>query len=305
MKRKINLVGQNTLTVSLPRKWVEKNNIKKGDEIEVIEDESNTLIISTKPAASKEREIHLTIEKDDPTYIRSLLGSLYRKGYDKIYLKYPNYEIYKKISEAASSLMGYEIIDFSADKCTIRNMIIDESSEFDSVLRRIYYSLKMMNTLILEDIKSKKFDKLKDFKDMRISNWKLRDYALRIIWRKNLFQNENFNYSLIIWNFEKISNQLKKIYEVMTQKPKNNYSELTAIFQKYAQLLDLIDTVYYKKETSKAHLIDDVSHEISNKCATSFSPNKDVDLVLAYIIENSRRLQDLKSSILMIHLDSS
>ncbi|MCK5630481.1 MAG: AbrB/MazE/SpoVT family DNA-binding domain-containing protein, partial [Nanoarchaeota archaeon] len=35
MKRKVNKVGQNTLTVSLPSKWVKKLNIKPGDELEL------------------------------------------------------------------------------------------------------------------------------------------------------------------------------------------------------------------------------------------------------------------------------
>ena len=34
MKRKVNRVGANTLTVSLPSKWAMKYGIKAGDEIE-------------------------------------------------------------------------------------------------------------------------------------------------------------------------------------------------------------------------------------------------------------------------------
>ena len=45
MKRKINLVGQNTLTVSLPTKWAKRYNLKKGDEVEVSEEEKNIQLI--------------------------------------------------------------------------------------------------------------------------------------------------------------------------------------------------------------------------------------------------------------------
>ena len=49
MKRKVNLVGQNTLTVSLPTKWARDNGIKKGDEINifVFRYEQRGYIIST------------------------------------------------------------------------------------------------------------------------------------------------------------------------------------------------------------------------------------------------------------------
>ena len=44
MKRKINRVGQNTLTVSLPTKWVKKIGIKQGDELDIFEEGRNLTI---------------------------------------------------------------------------------------------------------------------------------------------------------------------------------------------------------------------------------------------------------------------
>ena len=41
MERKVNKVGINTLTVSLPSKWTENNNIEKGDSLDVIEDKNS------------------------------------------------------------------------------------------------------------------------------------------------------------------------------------------------------------------------------------------------------------------------
>ena len=35
MKRKVNLVGSSTLTVSLPTAWAKERGIKKGDELNV------------------------------------------------------------------------------------------------------------------------------------------------------------------------------------------------------------------------------------------------------------------------------
>ena len=37
MKRKINSVGQSTFTVSLPAEWAKYHNLKKGDEIEIVD----------------------------------------------------------------------------------------------------------------------------------------------------------------------------------------------------------------------------------------------------------------------------
>ena len=50
MKRKVNRVGQNTLTVSLPSKWVKENDVKQGDELEIIEEHNKILLSKGTPA---------------------------------------------------------------------------------------------------------------------------------------------------------------------------------------------------------------------------------------------------------------
>ena len=45
MKRKVNLVGQNTLTVSLPTKWAQEHGIKKGIEVELLEDKDRKSVV--------------------------------------------------------------------------------------------------------------------------------------------------------------------------------------------------------------------------------------------------------------------
>ena len=48
MKRKIIKQGHNTLTVTLPSKWVKDLNLSAGDEIELIEKDKSILITSEK-----------------------------------------------------------------------------------------------------------------------------------------------------------------------------------------------------------------------------------------------------------------
>jgi len=44
MKRKVTLHGPATLSVSLPLKWARMFNVKKGDELEVVEQKDSLLI---------------------------------------------------------------------------------------------------------------------------------------------------------------------------------------------------------------------------------------------------------------------
>ncbi|MDP7323990.1 MAG: AbrB/MazE/SpoVT family DNA-binding domain-containing protein [Candidatus Woesearchaeota archaeon] len=56
MKRKVNLVGINTLTVSLPSKWVKEHNIRKGDELEM-RSENDSLIIGGSYKTQKKKRL--------------------------------------------------------------------------------------------------------------------------------------------------------------------------------------------------------------------------------------------------------
>ncbi|MBI2136461.1 AbrB/MazE/SpoVT family DNA-binding domain-containing protein, partial [Candidatus Woesearchaeota archaeon] len=55
MKRKLVQHGNTSLTVSLPKKWTDKFNLKKGDEIEIVEKDDKLFLylqagnISEKP----------------------------------------------------------------------------------------------------------------------------------------------------------------------------------------------------------------------------------------------------------------
>ena len=120
MQRKVNLVGQNTLTVSLPNEWVKKNHVQKGDEIEYLVD--NEKIIFSKNKISKEKkEITLNITDFPYGSIARNIYLLYRLNYSKIKLIFDKNEIYhpkhkKKvdlkttIQKITYRLIGAEII---------------------------------------------------------------------------------------------------------------------------------------------------------------------------------------------------
>src|SRR3989338_5785197 len=101
MKRRVIKQGNNTLTITLPRKWAEKHGIKAGEEIEV-EEKSETLLISSsngKQIATKEIDL-----SDFGPLIPRVIYALYKKGYDKIHLQFSD----KSALPLIQSAMGNE-----------------------------------------------------------------------------------------------------------------------------------------------------------------------------------------------------
>src|SRR3989338_9839204 len=88
MKRSVIQIANSTQLISLPRKWSQKYNIQKGDELE-IEEQGNRLNVSiNKGIELLSKEIDVT--GLDRTTILYYLQSLYRMGYDEIHVKFQN-----------------------------------------------------------------------------------------------------------------------------------------------------------------------------------------------------------------------
>jgi len=104
MKRKVSKIGQSTLMVSLPHKWVKKYNIEKGDEVEVEID--GGIITIRQPGKSKQsKEWRMTLNTTYPKIIRIQLNTIYRSGYDRIIINYQNTETIKIIRKLVSDYL--------------------------------------------------------------------------------------------------------------------------------------------------------------------------------------------------------
>lgn len=165
MKRKVVRHGPSSLTISLPMKWVKKNNISAGDEIEV-KDLSNTLVLGgTGSQARKSITIDVTgIGRS----INRVIGSVYRAGYDDVLIKYSTPEEFRAIQDQIEkSLKGFEVFRYSSKEILIKSIYQQNVEDFDNVLQRYFYAIKtvgvdlrkvlenpekeFLNTIILQD----------------------------------------------------------------------------------------------------------------------------------------------------------
>ena len=101
MKRKVNKVGQNTLTVSLPNKWIKENKIEKGDELDV-NVEADVISFSKSEREKGEKEVRINIDNYSYLSLARYIYLLYRTDYDKIILTYSKPEIYDPKKERST-----------------------------------------------------------------------------------------------------------------------------------------------------------------------------------------------------------
>jgi phosphate uptake regulator len=191
MKRKVIKQGNNTLTITLPRQWCEKFNVKGGDEIDLTESEKS-IIISNTDATLQMDSITLDISNVDKTTAAIWIQGLYRYGYDSMTVSsssqlLPHYRIDKDVSiskiihDIASRFIGSEIISSSASSFQIKRIAQESQEEFENVLRRIFLLLKEMMEVFIESLEKKSIEGLESIELHHVNIKKFINYSLRLL----------------------------------------------------------------------------------------------------------------------------
>lgn len=213
MKRKIIKQGHNTLTVTLPSKWVKDLNLNAGDEIELIEKDKSILITSEKHNGEIKRAEFDVSNMDIPIIWKHFM-SVYREGYDEVKVKFdPKSELespykfmtehrfdtrYKKsyekkpimssLQEFVNRFIGFEIIEQSKDFVLIKDMGAPTAKEFDNSLRRVFLLFQQMAEETLDAIEKGDPSNLIGMHDIDINLDKFHDYCVRVL---NKIGNQN------------------------------------------------------------------------------------------------------------------
>ena len=178
MKRKVNLVGPNTLTVSLPSSWVKKYNISKGDTLDVFEEGQNLVIGNSNESKKIEKNFRIAIKdlfqsepnfyskkhlfKMDPSYIDAYLDGLYIYGFDSIEIELPDSGLLGYVqSYVKDHFLGYELTKVEGLKCKIENITDIGNEKFDTMLRQLFLITKRLLGDFYSDLKNKKLLNLK------------------------------------------------------------------------------------------------------------------------------------------------
>ena len=152
LKRKINKVGQNTLTVSLPAKWARDLELQSGDELG-LQIEGKSIIFSPSLEEKKPRKIQLSIDKMNKYLLSRYLVYLYVNGYDEITLYYTKTEISddknesvinvkSSVREYLSRFIGFEIVSQTQNKMELRCFLPKEKQDLHMIEQQVQFLFK-------------------------------------------------------------------------------------------------------------------------------------------------------------------
>ena len=144
--RKLQFTGGSTYIISLPKKWIDQNQLTKGSVIKVREEEGGLLSIIPTETATQQKLDEATIKvapKDSPDSVIRKTVSAYLVGYNLMHIKA---ESQKQLSAkqrhdvknfSRNMLVGTEIVTDTPEELTLQVLLSYPELSIQSALRRM------------------------------------------------------------------------------------------------------------------------------------------------------------------------
>ncbi|MGM5480078.1 MAG: PhoU domain-containing protein, partial [Nanobdellota archaeon] len=220
--RKLIQLGQNSYVISIPKKWIEKYQLEKGDLI-TFNKIGNSIILS--PTTNPEKEEHIrtiTIEKQSTRReIKRKLLSLYEHNATTIILEGKGVDTHTQtITKLIDTLIGLEVIEQDKEKIIAKTYIKTEDVDIIAFIKRADNTIRSMLTELIESIEKNTTSTIPQAIKQREQNIDKITRLLQRTIRERLYKQEVnsksnplelIRYYQLITFLEKISDYLEKI----------------------------------------------------------------------------------------------
>jgi len=293
MKRKVIKQGNNTLTITLPKDWTEKFNVKAGDEIDLNETE-NGIILNTE-YHKKQKSIDINIDHLERLALAKLLVACFEQGYDKITLHFSkqkivswshgNEDITDTINFFVGRLIGFEVISQTSKSITIGNLS-EKLTKFEDILSRLFFLIEEYIKHLIDAIKTGEYNDLKQGENRHDNITKFVALASRIVFEENLYnKNQAVNYFTILNYLDKVTDFIRYAYKNTLTHKRRLSKETLVLAQKSFDYFELYRHFFYKPDYSLINQLDDKRGEIKNLFLKSENYEKSITAQFESMVE--------------------
>lgn len=302
MERKLVKHGPNTLTVSLPSKWVKSHNLKNGQKITVNQLQEGLLITPQKRIFER---IEITITKKEDWYLEKMLRHLYTSGYDEIIINYEDKSQLKLIRESLTLLTGLEVVESGTSFCRIRCTISLDESEYEQTVKRMLWIILSHFDYFIEDCQKGRLEMHAEVGETFNTFARLCNLCRRLINTRQVFDYTNSRYAYEFMNsLIEVSLNIRYSYDYLSRERKASLSidELEFIKKVRNLYYDMLMS-YQNRDIGKTRevLIErkKMFPEITN---ILFKKNP---VILHYFLVILRNFTPIGTHILMLYIDES
>ncbi|MFP4545311.1 MAG: PhoU domain-containing protein [Methanomassiliicoccales archaeon] len=284
--RKIQKTGVSTMTVSLPKGWVQEQGLKQGDpiELEVLTDGSLSL---KSASAEKDEPIKKVIHVDDVRQGEHLMRKLiaaYLAGYGIIEVRSKerfDYELKKVVKDFSRLAIGPEVIEETGNSLMLHDLSDPGELPQKKCVRRMHLLVKSMHTDAMDSLQVDGDSLSRDVIDRDLDVDRLylmvaKQYNMILKDRKvserigvDVF--EGVNLMLAARLIERIGDHAEKIAHLAAearedQLDPDTIEELNALSRKALHILDEAVDSLFKMDIEEANSVIDQGSKLVEEC---------------------------------------
>ncbi len=218
--RKIQLTGGSTYIVSLPSKWVKKNNLVRSSEIKIDEEKDKLILYGNMDVKTEiNKTLTLNTQLDNKSLERTLI-SLYISGFDTLAIRSFNYindEIRTTIKKFSKLVIGIEIFEEDSKKIVLQNVLNSSSYPVYNSIKRMSLNVESMIYDVIKGIDEDDAELLKNVinRDDEIDRFQW--YIYREVKSKGNDDNNIF-YLLLSRILERIADHAVNLCDIWTNR---------------------------------------------------------------------------------------
>ena len=270
--RKLISFGKGSYIISMPKSWIEKNNLKKGDLI-ALDDEGVELVLKANNEEKRQDITEISIDSKEKTVemLKTEIVSSYLNGYDTINIHFNNNsQEVPKIKGIIRNLSGLEIMEQTSTRLVAKNLININEVSISNIIRRMdIITRAMMQDAALCSRGQCTYDNI-DNRDLDVN--RLYYLSYRVI--KNALKNPRVAKALgqepwqlhmdtsILKKLERIADKQKRIARFLhnAKIDRESLNDLDSIYTDIIESYNNVMKSYYNKDKELAFKI-----EVSNK----------------------------------------
>jgi phosphate uptake regulator len=302
MRRKLIKHGESSLTVSLPRRFVKENNLKKGQEVDVVDSEKGLFISPDRVKTRRSISIDVSGQVN---VIRKILGATYKSGYDEVNIKFSSVGEIDEIKHCLQSqFSGYEIIRLDKNNVSVRKISEDDFEEFANVIRRFFTIINDMTADIQKATETSDYQWLKSISLIKYESDRLADYCRRAI---NLRFKSDYKRTgplyTIVEQIEKISDNYQELCEYISDNKVTISVRLKQIIGKQLELQHLFTTLFFKFDLMQMSKLKKVKDGLENEIKTAIMKSSEKELYAIVIMDRIVNITySINGPLMSVHL---
>jgi antitoxin component of MazEF toxin-antitoxin module len=303
MRRKLIKQGANSCTITMPSKWLEKNNLNGGDEVDIDIKEN---IVEIKLIDNKYREIKSTQITFESNYtkrvIRNVLNQLYRLSYDEIKLVNMD-EKKKEVVEyiIGKTQLGFEIVEETENSLIISSITEPSNEKFDLIFKKLQF---LMNNEIKEvkaSIETNDFSNMNKREDRSRMIDSYTNFCRRILY-KDEKKETNLQKLLIVGRISLINHANFRIFKYVKENKVNVNKKILELYHDISKYCEFFFETLYKNSIKRSSEMFDIGEENNKKLFELIKNVKGENaIILHYISEIHRQIHIQSSDLLAIN----